>query len=333
MSRRCAGFVLLALACPAWAQVHTAPRVAPAPGGPAVVTVVDPADPALRPLADANRRRVELERELNRIRTRYFANIRNTEIRQAGLSKLREFTDPAAFPSLLKVFRREKEDVRGAILDHLADLGTEQADATLAWAAVFDHDAGFRAAATDRLIRRARGAGGEPSFYVKSVIARGLASGVDGEVSSAARLAEALRLYEAIPMLINAQISGRAARVGGGGGDASLASILIGKQQAFVADLTPVVGDSAVAFDPTLDVVTEGVYLRVIDAVVLTYRVEVHNALVGLSSAAWGRPTDGLGWDNAAWHEWYAKELKPHLDRVEARRREPDAPTPAPGGR
>jgi len=35
---------------------------------------------------------------------------------------------------------------------------------------------------------------------------------------------------------------------------------------AFVSDLQPVVGNSAVAFDPTVSVITDGTFLRVIDA-------------------------------------------------------------------
>jgi hypothetical protein len=78
------------------------------------------------------------------------------------------------------------------------------------------------------------------------------------------------------------------------------------------------VGDSAVAFDPTISVITEGTILRVIDAVVVTYRYEVHNALVGLASQGWGRPTDHLGFDNAAWRKWYADEFVPYRKSLAA---------------
>ena len=70
--------------------------------------------------------------------------------------------------------------------------------------------------------------------------------------------------------------------------DGALADILVATQQAFVQDLQPVVGDSAVGFDPELGVVTSGTILRVMGAYVVTYRTEVHNSLVGLSSRAWG---------------------------------------------
>ncbi|MCC6660692.1 MAG: hypothetical protein IT437_07370 [Phycisphaerales bacterium] len=280
--------------------------------------IVDPDSPVGRQYAAQQRRRVDMERALYKIRAQYIRDIRNPELRQIGITKIRDFTDPAVFPSLLKIFGREGDDVRVAILDHLADQQTAQADATLATAAVYGDTAAYRKQASDRLIRRTGEAGGVP-YYVRATIAGALRDGSNEVLASAANLANVLDLVDAIPMLINAQIGGgTTAQLGSGGGDTSLAYILVGKQQAFVSDLTPIVADSAVGFDPTLSVVTEGVVLRVIDAVVLTYRVEVHNALVGLSSRAWGQPTDRLGWDNKAWERWYVKEFKPAWDRAHA---------------
>ena len=309
---------IAALSCAAVArgQGMTAPRVVPESSPPPeVLEFPDLDSPEARAYAAAQKRRVELERELHKIRATYFRNVRNTEMRQAGIAKLREYTDPAVYPSLLKIFKRDKEDVRNAILDHLADQKSEQADATLAWAAVFDETETYRFEAAERLGHRAEEA--PASFYVKSVVAKGLASPVNREVTAAAELAQHMNLLEAIPAMISAQVSGAAAQVGGTD-ESALAYILIGTQQAFVSDLTPVVGDSAVAFDPTVGVVTEGVVLRVLDAVVLTYRVEVHNALVGMTSRAWGQPTRRLGWDIPKWQEWYAKEFVPHLANLEA---------------
>lgn len=273
----------------------------------------------------------EMERELRRIRATYFGNRRNVEIRQIGIHKLRQFTDPIVFPSLLEIFRRERDDVRLAILDHLASLAIDEADATLAWAAVFDADRAFRRAAAERLRQRLDRIG-EPSYRVQAVIAEGLRRWDERVVSAAAQLANTLHLVQAIPWLINAQIGG------GGGttaedGSGALAYILIGRQQAFISDLQPVIGDSAVAFDPDLSVVTEGVVLRVIDAVVVTYRVEVHQALVDLSSRAWGRSTAPLGWDLPAWRRWYRDEFLPHLERQrQARPSGDDAPAQTPPG-
>lgn len=317
-------FTLLAaigIAATASAQTKLVAPVPPAPSDRIEVPKADsPDDPVVQAYAASQKRRSELERELRRIRMSYFSGIRNTEVRQVGIAKLREYTDPAIFPSLLKIFERDGSDVRTAILDHLQDQRSPLADATLAWAAMFDSGRAHREAAARRLLERARETG-EVSLYVRSAIAKGLRSGVHDEVSAAAQLANTLNLVDAIPLLINAQIQGAQIGQGGGGGETSLAYILVGQQQTFVADLTPVVADSAVAFDPTLGVVTDGVILRIIDAVVLTYRVEVNNALIGLSSRAWGQPTRRLGWDNRGWVDWYVKEFRPYWEALPPERR------------
>lgn len=264
----------------------------------------------------ANLRRSDAEVEMKRLRAKYFRGIRNPEIRQIGIVKMREYTDPALYPSLMEIFAREGDDVRDAVLDHLRDQRNDQADATLAWTAVFDKKDVMRGAATERLIERTEEAG-ETSYRVKSVVAEGLRRERNYQVAGAAQLAQQLKLFEAIPMLINAQVQG-APRGESEDGDGALAWILVGRQQTFISDLQPVVGDSAVGFDPELSVITEGVILRVVDAAVYTYRVEVHNALVDLSSEAWGQPTKKLGWDQRAWRDWYTDEFVPYLAEKKA---------------
>jgi hypothetical protein len=262
----------------------------------------------------------EAERQMKRIRAKHFGTVRNTEVRQLGISKMREFTDPLLFPTMLEVFGREADDVRNALLDHFADQACDQGDASLGYVAVFGKDEAFRKAATERLqgrVAQLHEAGaleqGDAPWRIKAIISNGVQQSNEAHAGAAAQLAEQLRLFELIPTLINAQVRGNTTGVADDGGAGALAYILVGTQQAFVSDLTPVVGDSAVAFDPTLSVVTDGVVLRVIDAVVVTYRVEIHNALVGLANAGWdGRRTDGLGWDQKAWEEWYTKEFLPY---------------------
>jgi hypothetical protein len=46
---------------------------------------------------------------------------------------------------------------------------------------------------------------------------------------------------------------------------------------------------------------------------VITYRFEVHNALVGMSSEAWGQPTDRLGFDIPKWRKWYTDDFLPAM--------------------
>jgi len=259
----------------------------------------------------------ELEQELRKLRATYFGSVRAPSIRRLGIEKLKEYTQPAAFPALLEVFARERDDVRTAILDHLRGLRTDEADATLAWAAVHDAQKRFRRAASERLAQRVEETG-TASDRVKYVIGEALKHRRDEPVVAAAELCGVLELYEAIPALINAQVSGRP-RGGVDEPEGDLAYIVVGTQQTFVSDLQPVVGDSAVAFDPQLSVLTSGTVLRVQGAVVVTYRVDVHNALLDLSSKAWGgRSTKELGWDTAAWRRWYRDELMPYLAQQRA---------------
>ncbi len=274
----------------------------------------DASDPRLKEVRESNRKRVVAEQEMRRIRHTHFGPIKKTAIRQAGIAQLRHYTDPAVFPALLSVFEREGQDVRLAILDHLADQASVQGDSTLAWAAVFDRSKPMRAAATERLLKRTHETGGEVPNAVQAVVAEGLARDKPDQVAGAANLANVLKLYDAIPMLIAQQV--RPPSAGSAEPEGDLAYIYVGTQRSFVADLTPVVGDSSVAFDPQLGVLSEGVVLRVIDAFVFQYNVEVHNSLVELSSAGWGRSTSQLGWDSAAWTKWYQEDFATHRQQL-----------------
>lgn len=306
---------------------HGAPQVAPTGSGAEATAAPDPFlqslsrdpnDPIVKAYAKQQKIRHEYERELKVIRSKYFGTMRNTEIRQLGISKVRAYTDSALFPTMLEVFAREQNDVRGAILDHFADQNTDDADTTLAWTAVFDKDDWMREQARARLTARMQEVG-SVSNRVKSVLANALRSSDNRVAGSAAEITSILGLIEAIPALISAQVTSTPSG-GTGNDDTSLAYILVATQQAFVADLTPVVGDSAVAFDPDLGIVTDGVYLRVIDAVVTTYRTVVHAALVDLSTRAWGgQSTASMKYDQNAWRTWYEKEFVPYQREQQAK--------------
>ena len=267
-------------------------------------------------------KRKQLERSLNKLRATHFGSMRNTQVRQAGIVKMREHTDPSEYPTLVKVFRKEQDDVRQALVNHLADQKNDEADATLTWVAIYEQDEAFRALAQQSMERRIRPSSdpeGDARYMVgdrvKGVIASAFKQQDQRALNAAAYFAAELLIIEAIPALINAQVqstpTGTAAGIGGGGPGGDHANIFIGTQQAYVADLTPIVADSAVAFDPQLAVVTEGTVLRVSDAVVMTYRSEVHASLVRLTSQAWGRDTSGLGYDQPGWADWYRKEFLP----------------------
>jgi hypothetical protein len=83
-----------------------------------------------------------------------------------------------------------------------------------------------------------------------------------------------------------------------------------------------------VAFDPTVSVITEGSVLAVSGGAVVTYRYEVHNALVGLTSAAWGQSTAKLGFDKKAWEQWYTGEFLPYMAAKKAESAPPTGAEP-----
>lgn len=276
---------------------------------------IDPESPAAKRYAEQQRVRLAAERQLRKIRLQHFGTVRNPQIRQEGIMKVREFTDPALFASMVGVFGREGLDVKTALLDQFLDSATPEGDAAMAWIGVFDGDAAVRAQAEQRLRKRIAKEGRTPD-PVKLVVYEGLRASDTTAVASAARFAAGMDIIEAIPWLIAAQLQGApqvgATGTGGGSRDGALAWIMVGQQTAFVSDLQPVVGPSAVAFDPQLSVVNEGVILRVLDAVVVQYNVDVHNALIDLTSRQWGQNTQDLGWNVPAWRRWYAQTFVPY---------------------
>jgi hypothetical protein len=358
----CSGLPALAQSTP---SAPPAKEDAPAPSESAAKK--KPLAPADEPVPPAL---ADQEKLLRKVRFKYLGSIRKVEIRQIGLAKLREFTDPLIFPKMLEVFKRDKADVRDALLDHFADTKSDEGDATLGWCAVFSEDEEMRDAATKRLVKRveecrrvgkaaraaaatapsastpvtpapasggaagpspANGASTKPSsnilvdpdvsWRVKKIISNGMLQSSDEVAGAAAQLAENLNLVEAIPQMINLQVQtpgGNSVALGERGGGA-LAFIQVGTQQAFVSDLTPVVGDSAVAFDPTISVLTEGTVLRIDDAVVTTYRTIIHYPLTRLANANWdGRSTASMKFDNKKWSEWFTKEFMPYREKVAA---------------
>ncbi|MCC6676564.1 MAG: hypothetical protein IT436_05415 [Phycisphaerales bacterium] len=290
--------------------------------------VPNPDDPARQQYSQHQKQRVVAEKELRKLRATYFKAIRNPKIRAEGIVKLHDYNSPALFPSLIEIFQHEQDDVRTAVVDILYLSASDEGDASLTWIAIEGEDPEFRAMAKSRLLERIS-AGNGASNRVRLVILQGLKSQNDARIGAAAQLAGQLGLFETIPWLINAQLGGSTASTGGAGGDGqgALAWILVGQQQAFVSDLTPVVGESAVAFDPQLSTLTTGTILRVFDAHVVTYRTEVNAALIGLSSRLTGRDMSGLGWNQPAWGQWYRDEGKA---MIAAKRDEAQAPAQSP---
>lgn len=240
------------------------------------------------------------------IRRAHFGDERRAERRQEGLDQLREITDSAAFQPMIEALQSEDDDVRLALIEHFAGQG-EAGQAALAWIAVHAEDRPFRHEATLRMTPPV----GDP---VLAVLDRALRDTRHTVVSNAATLANALDVFEAIPLLIFNQATSDEYEDTG-----DLAWIAIGTQISYVQDLVPVVGSNVGAFNPIVGTVTQGSVLAIQDAVVVVYRTEVHVALNSLATRDWGRPTDHLGWDMRQWWAWYNEEYVPHrLARAEA---------------
>lgn len=275
---------------------------------------LDPTHPAWKAYIEQQRKAKAAEKELRKIRYQHFVAKQDVENRRLGMEKIRAFTDPAVFPTLLAVFADDAPEVRRGILDHLAAQKSDEADAALAWETVFAKKSDARSDAQERLLARMKGLDAIPRG-VQSVIAEGLGTSNHTVLGAAGGLAQSLKIWEAIPMMINGQIQGVRDDADP---NSVLAYILIGQQRSYVADLNPIVGDNAVAFDPVPGVITEGTVLKVQNAVVTEYITELHRALVGLTTQGWGgRSTEHLGYDRAAWTKWYNEEFLPYRAKMD----------------
>lgn len=302
---------------PAWQQDD--PRyglLSPLPetGGipPIVELLGDPGPDEL----ERRRRQRAYQKQIRRIAHEYLGPIRVPETRARGLEALSELTDPLAFMPMIEALAGEADDVWLALLDHFADQGDE-GQAALAWVAIHDRHAAIRAEAGRRLVRPAEAP-------VLGVLDRGLRSPHDEVANRAGLVAGAVDALQAIPLLIFAQAAPGADEPRG-----DLAWIAIQKQRAFIAALIPIVGENVVAYQPIPGVVSEGVIIRVVDAVVIIYRTEIHRSLVAMTSRDWGQPTDHLGYDMERWWAWYNSEYVPFKN--EQRRRAALAAEAPPG--
>lgn len=266
--------------------------------------------------------RLRLEKELKKLRANHFRNVRHVPTRQAGLAKLREYTQPFAFPMLIDIFQRENDDVRATVLEIFASTKSDAGDASLAWVAAFARDAAFRDQAVKVLRDRIKSNEGKVPDRVKLVVYEALQSKDEQKMKAGAQLAGILEIYEAIPWLIPAQVGGQPGTGAGGGGDGRRAKayIFFGEQTAFVSDLTPVVSESSAAFDPELSVLNTGTVMQIFDAVVVTYYVDIHNVLIGLSSKLSGKDTRPLGYDMQQWRRWHAEFYEPWANEQREKR-------------
>ena len=268
-----------------------------------------------QPRPPASERSIEWRTRIKQIIREHFASGHSRARRDDGLNELREINDPAAFQPMLELLHSEEDDVRLVMLEHFLANG-EAGQAALAWAAVYSGDVALRYEATRRIKRPA-------CRSVLAVIDGSLRSRHDAVISNAASLANALDVFEAIPLLIYAQSA-----PGGGGGDSDgyggggNAWIATGQQMAYIADLVPVVGNGVAAYRPIIGTITEGSVFQVDDVVVTIYRRTVHVALVSLSSRDWGQSTEFLGYDREKWWAWNDRIYQPYRAKRDRDRKE-----------
>ncbi|MFA6045968.1 MAG: hypothetical protein WC718_13380 [Phycisphaerales bacterium] len=279
---------------------------------------IDPNSSAMQKYAQQQKARAAADKELRKLRLAHFGNIGNLATRQEGLVKLMEYTDPALFPLMVDIFGKEGPDVRDALLNHFYDSGTAEGDGSLAWMAMFGNDDSTRRLAKGFVEKRIDVTGSVPD-QVKLTIAAALKSDEPEPMRAGLSLIRGLDLIEFIPWLIAGQVRQQGVQTGGtGSGGGDLAYIVVGTQTAFVSDLTPVVSQSAVGFDPQVSTITSGTILRIHEAVVYEYHTEINAALIDMTSRHMGASTRQLGWNVPAWREFYANEFLPKIAQEKA---------------
>lgn len=271
-----------------------------------------PDSPAMRAYAKQRKEQMVVEKQLKKLRYDHFRARAGTEIRQEGIAKLQDFKDPKFFQPLVELFGDESPDASGAVLDIFREARSHEGDACISWLAIYGKSDSTRALARERLAAR-RDELGKLPHATNMVVYSGLRSGKERVRSAAANVADAFDLIAAIPWMISSQVSGGGAGVGSAdrGNDGDLAWIAVGTQQAFVSDLTPVVGPFAVAYDPQLDVVTSGTVLRINDAIVYEYHYEIHVPLSRMAARLTDTDTRALGWDAKKWNDWFDHDFIP----------------------
>lgn len=276
---------------------------------------------------ELRKKEVVLQRELKKLRAKHFRNQRYTPTREAGIIALRhEYAQPWMFPSLIDVFTEERdEDVVSTVCAILRDSASEFGDRGLAFVAATTSEDIWRAHTTQALAARIKSNFGRPPAGAIAVFQAALQSGDTHAMDGAAVAGQALSLIELIPYIIPTQ-PGTGGQGGGGTGRqrGPLAWIAIGTQKSYVADLTPIVSQGAVAFDPTPGVVTEGTLFVVNDAVVTWSPRVVNGALTNLASAATGEDAlnlrGRLGMRFESWKDWYFSTGKEAIEKKLAER-------------
>lgn len=289
--------------------------------------VKNPDDPKLKPQKELRRKQMGLEKELKKLRFQYFRS-EHRATRAEGAAKLATYREPWMVQPLLEVFQEEKaEDIRAVVISNLRASKSDEGDRGLMWLAVSNRIDVWQLGAIGALHDRIAENKDRPTAGMLAVLQAAVTTQDQFQADSGARAGAALNLYEIIPFLIQAQTPPPPSTSPiGRPRNGPLAWIAIAQQQAYIADMNPIVADNAVAWDPVPGVVTSGVLLVINDAVATFSPVVIHQSLVDLSSRLSGAPTDGLGMRFSNWQNWYAQTGEKAIAKSAEKRAEDRAP-------
>ena len=224
--------------------------------------------------------------------------VRRGTVRRDNIGMISRWQDPASWQPLWDAMEDEKDDIRLAMLDHLATQGP-LGQAMLAKISIRSSEPTMRHEASRRIARPV-------CDEVIAMIELGLRDSRHVVVNQAGILAGKVDAFAVIPSLIFAQVTADEKKDTG-----DLAWIAQGTRTNYIANVVAVVGDGAGAFQPVMGSLQTGVLMRVQDATVYTYRTDAHQSLVALTSRDWGQSTADMGWDMKKWWEWFNGEYVP----------------------
>lgn len=260
-----------------------------------------------------NKRRFDAERELRLLRGTAFRETRDTAKREAGLTKLRGFTDPAAFAPMIDILADQRDDVLLTILDVFEASPSGLGEGSLAGAMLHFKSPTAQAAAATRLAARIA-SHGVLNSETRGVLDAAIRGSDDRARLAALEFIDNNNLVEFIPSLISGQTFTRNDDSGG-----DTASITTGTELTYVRSVRAVVAGNVVAFDPEIGYLNTGATMSVRNVFVIIRRVEVNAVLVKLTDTLTGEdqfPDQSMGstrfgYDARAWTNWYQQKGMP----------------------
>ncbi len=226
------------------------------------------------------------------LRRTHFGGVRDRRVREAGYDAIRRISGAEPLLATAAALSDEADDVRGVLLEHLADSG-RPGQLVLAWLAIADDDPRLRGAAAMRLEH-------PPAPVVVDVARAALRGGTAAELDRAAELAAWLGAIELLPALVDrlAVVRGRRMRPSAGIGFSGY-----GLARTF---------DAGGGVLPVPLLTRSGTVLSAGGRPVrvrrwLEPRPAVHRAVLVLARRLAGPDAPDHGYDAARWREWIAE--------------------------